>query len=101
MSRAGNGVREVTLSAALEPAHPSFLEIRVRDTGPGFPAEIADRLFNPFATTSASGMGLGLAISRTIVESHGGAIWAVPHAAGGGAEIRFTLPLYADAADES
>ena len=101
MSRAGNGVREVTLSAALEPAHPGFLEIRVRDTGPGFPAEIADRLFKPFATTSASGMGLGLAISRTIVESHGGVIWAVPHAEGHGAEIRFTLPLYADAADES
>lgn len=101
MSRARNGVREVTLSAALDPAHPGFLEIRIRDTGPGIPAEIADRLFKPFATTSASGMGLGLAISRSIVESHGGTIWAVPRPEGGGAEIRFTLPLYTDAAYES
>jgi two-component system sensor kinase FixL len=61
---------------------------------------MADRLFKPFATTTTSGMGLGLAISRSIVEAHGGKIWAVP-GPGGGAEIRFTLPLYAEAAGEA
>jgi PAS domain S-box-containing protein len=94
MNHSDAAVREIALSATLALAHPGFLEIRVRDTGPGFPPEIADRIFKPFATTSASGMGLGLAISRSIVESHGGEIWATP--ASGGAEIRFTLPLYTE-----
>ena len=94
MNRGDASVREIALSAAIDPARPGVLEFRVRDSGPGFPSEIADRLFKPFATTSVSGMGLGLAISRSIVESHGGEIWAAPTA--GGAEIRFTLPLYTE-----
>lgn len=94
MNRSSQGVREIALSAALDPQQPGLLEICVRDTGPGFPPEIADRLFKPFATTKSSGMGLGLAISRSIVESHGGQIRAV--AAKDGAEIRFTVPLYSD-----
>src|SRR4029450_8325053 len=93
MSRAGTELREIALSAAVDPAQPGFLEVRVRDTGPGFPPEIADRLFKPFATSKDSGMGLGLAISRSIVESHGGQIRAVRSPPGQGAEIRFTLPL--------
>jgi signal transduction histidine kinase len=96
MSRAAPGVREISLSAAIAADRPSLLEIRVQDTGPGFPPEIADRLFKPFATTKDAGMGLGLAISRSIVESHGGQIRALPRPPGEGAEIRFTLPLYAD-----
>jgi signal transduction histidine kinase len=50
------------------------IELTVVDNGPGFPAEIADRLFHPFATTKKSGTGLGLAMSRTIVQNHGGII---------------------------
>ncbi|MGH7005480.1 MAG: ATP-binding protein, partial [Alphaproteobacteria bacterium] len=72
--------------------------IRVADSGPGFPPEIAGRLFTPFATTKEAGMGLGLSISRSIVEAHGGRIWAAPAPQGvagmRGADIRFTLPAY-------
>jgi signal transduction histidine kinase len=94
MNRSDQTVREIALSASVDPEQPGFLEICVRDIGPGFPPEIADRLFEPFATTKSTGMGLGLAISRSIVESHGGQIRAVPSAKG--AEIRFTVPLYTD-----
>jgi two-component system sensor kinase FixL len=62
----------------------------VADTGPGVSPDIADALFTPFVTTKAEGMGVGLSISRTIVESHGGRIWAEP-TPGGGATFRFSL----------
>jgi two-component system sensor kinase FixL len=62
----------------------------VADTGPGLSAEIADRLFQPFMTTKSQGMGVGLSISRTIVEAHGGRIW-VESNANGGATFHFTL----------
>lgn len=68
------------------------VEVVVADTGPGIPAEVADRLFEPFVTTKAAGMGLGLSISRSIVESHGGRLWAESNPAGG-TLFRFTLPL--------
>jgi two-component system sensor kinase FixL len=48
-------------------------------------------MFDPFVTTKAHGLGMGLAISRTIVEAHGGKIWATPHT-GGGTTVGFTLP---------
>lgn len=63
----------------------------VADTGPGLSPEIADQLFQPFVTTKRSGMGVGLSISRTIVEAHGGRIWVEPNEQGG-ATFRFTLP---------
>ena len=87
----GASVREITLSAAPAAGEHGYLEIEIRDTGPGFAPEIADRLFKPFSTTKSSGMGLGLSISRTIIEAHGGKIW-VAASAGAGATIRFTLP---------
>jgi two-component system sensor kinase FixL len=62
----------------------------VADTGPGISPEIEEQLFQPFVTTKRSGMGVGLSISRTIVEAHGGRIWVEP-AEGGGAVFRFTL----------
>ncbi len=66
--------------------------VSVADTGPGVDEAAAARLFQPFVTTKASGMGVGLSISRTIVEAHGGRIWTEPNA-GGGAVFRFTLRL--------
>jgi PAS domain S-box-containing protein len=68
------------------------IEISVNDTGPGLPAGKADQIFDAFFTTKPQGSGMGLAISKTIVESHGGRIWA--NGAGGlGAAFHFTLPL--------
>ncbi|MGC1303882.1 MAG: ATP-binding protein [Caulobacteraceae bacterium] len=66
--------------------------ISVTDSGPGVPSEIAHRLFEPFVTSKADGMGVGLAISRTIVEAHGGQLWLDP-AAVPGATFHFTLPI--------
>ena len=66
-------------------------EIIINDTGPGIPAEIADRVFLPFFTTKATGTGLGLAVVKRIVEGHGGAIRLGSTSAG--AEFRLRLPL--------
>ncbi len=64
----------------------------VADTGPGVSATVAAKLFQPFMTTKANGMGVGLSISRTIVEAHGGRIWTEPNP-GGGARFCFSLQL--------
>jgi two-component system sensor kinase FixL len=64
--------------------------ITIADNGAGFSRPAAER-FSPFATTRASGLGLGLSISRTIIESHGGRIWTEDRD-GGGAVVGFTLP---------
>lgn len=68
------------------------VEFRVDDNGAGLHSEIADRLFEPFATTKAQGMGLGLAISRTLVEAHGGRLW-LQTPRDGGCSFRIRLPL--------
>jgi PAS domain S-box-containing protein len=67
--------------------------VAVSDTGTGFDVEV-DRVFTPFFTTKATGMGMGLPISRTIVEGHGGRLWAAPNSPHG-AVISFTLPATA------
>ncbi|MEQ1491619.1 MAG: PAS domain S-box protein [Terricaulis sp.] len=66
--------------------------VTIADTGPGLDPGAAKKLFEPFVTTKASGMGVGLSISRTIVEAHGGRIWTEPRP-GGGAVFLFTVPL--------
>lgn len=65
--------REVRIEATLD--GPGFVRIAVADNGPGISTEIAASLFDPFVTTKAKGMGLGLAISRSIVDAHGGRLW--------------------------
>ncbi len=65
--------------------------VQVSDTGPGISDDMRETLFTPFTTSKKDGMGVGLSICRTIVEAHGGAIWAEP-SLGGGATITFTLP---------
>jgi signal transduction histidine kinase len=67
------------------------LHVAVVDNGTGLPAEVAPRVFDPFYTTKPLGLGLGLAISRTIVEDHGGTIWATNNDEGG-LTVHFTLP---------
>jgi two-component system sensor kinase FixL len=75
------------------------VEIAVSDAGPGIPAEALAHVFDPFVTTKPNGMGMGLAISRTIIEAHGGRIWA-ENTDGGGAAFRFTLPIAKETAAE-
>lgn len=69
-----------------------WVQVAVRDSGPGIQAENPEQLFQPFYTTKGSGMGMGLAICNTIVKDHGGRIWA-ENAPGGGACFTFTLPV--------
>ena len=71
------------------------LLVSVSDTGVGLPEQQADQIFNAFFTTKRQGIGMGLSISRSIVEMHGGRLW-VEKNAGGGAIFSFTLPAAGD-----
>lgn len=78
---------------------PDWLRVEVEDTGPGIADEIAPVLFQPFVTTKPSGMGIGLSISRRIIESHGGELTVTRNAAGG-ATFAFSLPAFTEASVE-
>jgi two-component system sensor kinase FixL len=80
--------RDLLISTA--PAEDSMLMISVADTGSGIAPEVSSQLFQPFVTTKRHGMGVGLSISRTIIEAHGGRIWIEPNP-DGGTIFRFTV----------
>jgi len=81
-------VRELAISVV--PASSNLVRVSVADTGSGIEPEMAEQLFQPFITTKRHGMGVGLSISRTIIEAHGGRIWVEPNPAGG-TIFHFTL----------
>jgi signal transduction histidine kinase len=68
------------------------VEVSVTDSGPGLPVEYLDHLFEPFFSTKPDGVGMGLPISRSLIEGQGGRLWVVPGSPSG-ASFRFTLPL--------
>jgi len=82
--------RRISVTAALE--GPQAVEIAVSDSGRGIPADKLTDIFDPFFTTKPKGMGMGLCISRTIIEAHHGRLWA-ENPKEGGAAFRFTLPI--------
>jgi signal transduction histidine kinase len=90
MGDLSEGSRELLISTRKDP--PSGVLVAVQDTGLGLKAEGLDRLFDPFYTTKPNGMGMGLSICRSIVEGHGGRIWASP-TAGSGVTVQFSLPV--------
>jgi C4-dicarboxylate-specific signal transduction histidine kinase len=87
--REANGTRELTIKSTRGDAEQ--LLVSVSDTGLGLPSGQVDQIFNAFFTTKAHGTGMGLPISRSIVESHGGRLWAAANA-GPGATFCFSLP---------
>ena len=90
IDEAKGGDRRVSVSASLDGPH--MVEIAVSDSGPGVPADKLTRIFDPFFTTKPKGMGMGLPISRTIIEAHDGRLWA-ENRPDGGASFRLTLPI--------
>jgi PAS domain S-box-containing protein len=91
----GSERRELLISTH---ASADAVEIAVTDSGPGLAAEVADRLFEPFVTSKASGLGLGLSICRELIEAHGGELSAAPGTTGG---MVFTIRLPAAATREN
>ena len=75
-----------------QPGEDGQVLISISDTGVGLPVEKADQIFSAFFTTKPQGSGMGLAISRSIIESHRGRLWATPND-GRGATFHFTLPI--------
>jgi two-component system sensor kinase FixL len=84
-------VRPGVVLLRLRPADGGGVCVAVSDTGTGIPDDLRERIFAPFFTTKGSGLGMGLSISRTIVEAHGGQLWAEPNR-GAGTTVSFTLP---------
>ena len=86
----GQGARELVISIDAVPSEGG-VRVGVRDTGPGLSPESLSRLFEPFYTTKPEGMGMGLSICRSIVEAHGGRLWAT-RCEPRGALFQFTIP---------
>ena len=80
--------RELLIKSA---KHADGVLVQVQDSGPGIKPELAQRIFEPFFTTKATGIGMGLSISHSIIESHGGRLGIAPSSTG--ALFEFTLPI--------
>ncbi|SOD97180.1 PhnD/SsuA/transferrin family substrate-binding protein [Caenispirillum bisanense] len=87
--------RRLTLRTAAEDGGTAVL-VAVRDTGPGLPADARERVFEPFFTTKPNGMGLGLSISQSIVENHGGWLGIEEEPSGAGTVVAFSLPAWTE-----
>jgi signal transduction histidine kinase len=88
--KAVTDTKELTVSSAL--TEPGSILVAVEDSGPGLDPAIAHQIFEPFFTTKPDGLGMGLSICRSIIDAHGGRLWAsscVPH----GTVFRFTVPI--------
>jgi signal transduction histidine kinase len=85
-----DGPREVRMLAGV--TEPGHVHVSVRDSGKGIDANAMPRLFDPFFTTKAAGLGMGLTIVRSIIENHGGRIWATRNP-DRGATLEFALPV--------
>ena len=82
-----------------EQESPDFITASLQDTGKGLSSDELERIFEPFCTSKAEGLGLGLSISRSIISGHGGRLWAKPNS-DHGATFLFTLPVYQEDSDE-
>jgi signal transduction histidine kinase len=90
MSTLNDGARELVISTGN--ADSGYVLVAISDSGPGLSPEGAERIFAPFYTTKSTGLGMGLSICRSIVDAHGGQLWAsanVPR----GAVFQFTVPI--------
>jgi signal transduction histidine kinase len=93
MGTTSTGPRELRISTAADSS--DGVSIAVRDSGPGLPPAGIRRVFDPFYTTKENGLGMGLSICRSIVETHGGRLWACTNKPRG-AVVQFTLPVGRD-----
>ena len=97
MQGAETDSREIHLKTEQE--SPDFITASLQDTGKGLSSDELERIFEPFCTSKAEGLGLGLSISRSIISGHGGRLWAKPNS-DHGATFLFTLPVYQEDSDE-
>jgi C4-dicarboxylate-specific signal transduction histidine kinase len=86
-----NTSRRLTVTTAIDDQHN--VAVTVQDTGPGLPASYVGQIFDPFYTTKADGVGMGLAISESIIKAHNGRIWVADHS-DRGCTFAFSLPAY-------
>jgi signal transduction histidine kinase len=91
MTAADCPARELLIRSQLNSADE--LTVAVQDSGPGLRGRDSEHIFDSFVTTKESGLGLGLSISRRIVEAHGGKLWASRSNEGAGACFQFSLPI--------
>jgi C4-dicarboxylate-specific signal transduction histidine kinase len=96
MEAINEGSKVVLIKARIQ--DPNNMVVHVCDRGVGIAN--ADRIFEPFFTTKQKGLGVGLSISRSIIQSHGGRMWATPGEAGGSV-VAFTLPIHSQASDDA
>ena len=97
MQGAETDSREIRLKTEQESA--DLITASLQDTGKGLSSDELEGIFEPFCTSKAEGLGLGLSISRSIISGHGGRLWAKPNS-DHGATFLFTLPVYQEDSDE-